>query len=255
MKPFKAQSSLFYEEFGSGEPLCLLHGFLENRNMWMPFVERLAEKNHLILVDLPGHGKTNVLPGDNTMSAMAVELEQLFLNLNINRVKFVGHSMGGYVALAYAKLFPKKTTGICLLNSTPFADTEARKELRQHGILVAQKNYEAMISMSVANLFSQELREKLKEEISYTKAEALRTPLEGYIACQKGMAQRLDNTTLWKHSTLKNWMILGAQDTLISADEMQKEFDGFDVKINVLPGGHMLNIENFEAVLAILIDF
>ena len=179
MKSTKAQSSLFYEEFGSGDTLCMLHGFLENRKMWLPFIEQLSIKNHIILVDLPGHGNSNVLPGDNTMSKMAVALDQLFDDLGVNQVKFVGHSMGGYVAVAYAALFPEKTAGICLLNSTPEADTDARKELRQHGIAVAQKNYRAMISMSVANLFSDELRGKLKEEISYTKKEALKTPLAG----------------------------------------------------------------------------
>ncbi|RXG14255.1 pimeloyl-ACP methyl ester carboxylesterase [Leeuwenhoekiella aestuarii] len=255
MKPTKVQSSLFYEEFGSGDALCLLHGFLENRKMWLPFVEKLSIKNHIILVDLPGHGNSNVLPGDNTMSKMAVSLNQLFDDLGVNQVKFVGHSMGGYVALAYAALFPEKTAGICLLNSTPEADTEARKELRQHGIAVAQKNYKAMISMSVANLFSEELRGKLKEEISYTKKEALKTPLAGYVACQNGMALRSDNTLLWKQARFKKWMLLGAQDTLISAEQMLEKFDRSDVEINVLSGGHMLNIENFDAVSAFLLNF
>jgi len=255
MKSTKVQSSLFYEEFGRGDTLCLLHGFLENRKMWLPFIDQLSIKNHVIIVDLPGHGNTEVLPGDNTMSKMAVALQGLFDNLGVAKVKFVGHSMGGYVALAYADLFPERTTGVCLLNSTPEADTDTRKELRQHGIAVAQKNYEAMISMSVANLFSKESRGKLKEEISYTKREALRTPVEGYVACQQGMSLRSDNTVLWKQAHFKKWMILGAQDTLISADKMQENFGGFDVEINILAGGHMLNIENYDAVLALLSNF
>ncbi|RXG29196.1 alpha/beta fold hydrolase [Leeuwenhoekiella marinoflava] len=255
MKPTKVQSSLFYEEFGRGDTLCLLHGFLENRKMWLPFIEQLSLNNHIIIVDLPGHGNTEVLSGDNTMSKMAVALQVLFDNLGVTQVKFVGHSMGGYVALAFAALFPEKTTGVCLLNSTPEADTDARRQLRQHGIAVAQKNYKAMISMSVANLFSKELRAKFKEEISYTKEEALKTPIEGYIACQNGMSLRFENTVLWKQAHFKKWMILGDQDTLISAEKMQENFDDFDVEINVLAGGHMLTIENFDAVLALLLNF
>jgi len=249
------ENTLFYEEFGNGPAMLLLHGFLENRKMWMPFVPELSKKHRLILIDLPGHGKSDVLKGAQTLALMAGELKKLVDHLQLKDLKFVGHSMGGYVALTYAQRFPEDISGICLLNSTPKADTAERVALREHGITVAQKNYHALVSMSVANLFSQHLRSRLTEAIQITKQEALQTPLEGYINSQKAMAIRDDSTEFWKNGSFKKMMILGAQDTLIRAEDLKNEFMEYDVQIDVLEGGHMLTIENFKGVLAILKQF
>ena len=134
MTPTINVKPLNYSENGEGEVLCLLHGFLEDKSIWNPFIHLLANKYRVIAIDLPGHGKSELLHKENTMLDMARAVNDTLKSLGVESVNFIGHSMGGYVALAYADLFPKNVWGIVLLNSTPEADTEARKKLRKHGI-------------------------------------------------------------------------------------------------------------------------
>ena len=255
MKSKKEGEKLFYTDCGKGETLCLLHGFLENQSMWRSMIPDLEKQYRVLAVDLPGHGASSLLKNSNRMLDMAYALDEVFTALKISRVKLVGHSMGGYVALAYAKTFPEKVDGILLLNSTPYADSDARRELREHGVDMAQRNYRALVSMSVTNLFSKELRANLEEEIEAVKQEALKTSAEAYIACQKSMAMRTDYSDFLKKADFKKLILLGREDTLINYEQLYADYKDSDVKIDVLPGGHMLHIENFSGVLAHLLVF
>ena len=246
---------LNYSETGKGEVLCLLHGFLENKSMWNPFLKILSSHYKVLAIDLPGHGDSLLPEKELTMQTMAKAVDDILTSKGISNIKFIGHSMGGYVALEYANIFPDKVAGILLLNSTPEADTSERKELRAHGINVAKKNYKALISMSVANLFSHELRPKLKKEIEHTQNEALKTSRESYISCQKAMSLRSDHCDLWEKSSFKKTFILGSQDTLLNADYLIKKFEKNKVESVVLEGGHMLHLENKELLLEHLAEF
>ncbi|MEH6406878.1 MAG: alpha/beta hydrolase [Leeuwenhoekiella sp.] len=237
-------SQIFYTDKGSGPVTILLHGFLENHKMWNDITVGLEKNNRFIAVDLPGHGNSSVLSGENTMKAIAEALYFLLIKLGVDKVNLAGHSMGGYVALAFAKAYPLKTKGVFLFNSTPEADTAERKKLRKHGAEVAKKNYEALISMSVANLFSQKSRQRFAEAIEYTKEEALKTPLEGYIAGQLGMMQREDLSSFWADGKFKRAMLLGSDDTLLNAQRLKNLFSVTGVKIIIVDGGHMSQIEN-----------
>ena len=255
MTPTINVKPLNYSENGEGEVLCLLHGFLEDKSIWNPFIHLLANKYRVIAIDLPGHGKSELLHTENTMLDMARAVHDTLKSLGVESVNFIGHSMGGYVALAYADLFPKNVWGIVLLNSTPEADTEARKKLRKHGIKVARNNYEALISMSVVNLFTKNLREELRDEIAKTKEVALTTSPASYIACQNGMAARKDYSAMFKQGMFRKQIILGASDTLINADDLLEKFDSSSIDIHILNGGHMLHLENRQALENIFLNF
>lgn len=255
MKVSYQEKQLFYTDEGSGPVVVLLHGFLENHKMWGTVTNHLKLTHRLIKVDLPGHGKSEVLEQENTMQAMADAVAHLLKQLKINTVALVGHSMGGYVALAFAKAYPALTTGVFLLNSTPHADSDERKQLRKHGIEVAYKNYTALVSMSVSNLFSKESNNKYVQEIEATKTEALKTPLKGYIACQEGMMLREDLTTFWKKTPIKKAMVLGSRDTLIKATALKHEFKSDDVKITVVNSGHMSHIEDTQGTIQAITRF
>ncbi|MAZ25987.1 MAG: alpha/beta hydrolase [Cytophagaceae bacterium] len=245
---------VFYTVEGQGKPVVFLHGFLENHGIFNPIISELISVK-AILIDLPGHGRTPVLDGENTMQEMAAMVRAILSQEGIDQAMLVGHSMGGYVALAFAKAYPEQTLGVFLMNSTPYPDTAERKKLRLHGVKVAAKNYEALVSMSVANLFSQESRVKYREEIENVKNKALKTPLAGYIACQKGMMQREDLVDFWKQSTFKKGMFLGKNDTLIDAEALKKELEGYTVEVEIGSGGHMSFIENSRSVNNALAKF
>lgn len=122
-------SEIFYETFGKGSAIVLLHGFLESSTMWKPLIPQLSKNNTLVTIDFPGHGKSDVISKIHSMELMAVVVNAILQHVQISTATFIGHSMGGYVTLAMADLFPEKVERIILLNSTAIADLEEKKKI------------------------------------------------------------------------------------------------------------------------------
>ncbi|MCF8322609.1 MAG: alpha/beta fold hydrolase, partial [Flavobacterium sp.] len=181
-----------YSDFGKGAALVLLHGFLENQKMWQELVPELSQKNRIITIDLLGHGESACLGYVHSMEENSEIVAAVLSKLRIRKTVLVGHSMGGYVALAFAELYPEKIKGLVLLNSTSKADSEERKANRDRAIKAVKKEYETFIRLSIANLFSPDNRERLNSEIEKVKIEALKTPLQGIVASLEGMKIRKD---------------------------------------------------------------
>jgi len=156
---------LFYRSVGTGNPLVLLHGFLGSSSIWNPFIEELSRKRQVITIDLPGHGKSGTFGEVHTMEFMAETVHEVLRNLQIAKASFVGHSMGGYVSLAFCKNFPIMTQGIVLLNSTPETDTEEKKNNRDRAIKIVKRNKESYVSMAISNLLNQDNKELFTAKI------------------------------------------------------------------------------------------
>ncbi|HMM10468.1 MAG TPA: alpha/beta fold hydrolase, partial [Bacteroidales bacterium] len=93
---------LYYRDIGEGPCILLLHGFPFDGRIWFPFAERLSTSFRLIIPDLAGFGSSDVPAEQLSMELMAGDVAALVSYLNIDRHVVVGHSMGGYVALAMA---------------------------------------------------------------------------------------------------------------------------------------------------------
>ena len=141
--------------------------------MWKNYIELLSQKNRVITIDLLGHGKSECLGYIHSMEDQADMVHAVLLELKIRKAVLVGHSMGGYVALAFAELYPNIVKGLILLNSTSRADSDERKLNRERAIKAVKQNYTAFVRMSIANLFSEDNRERLTDEIEKVKKEAL----------------------------------------------------------------------------------
>ena len=215
-------STIAFTQKGKGDAIILLHGFLENQSMWQPFMETLAQSYHVITIDLLGHGKTAPIGYVHTMEQMATAIEAVLIHLDIKKAHFAGHSMGGYAALAYAKMFPKKVLSLALINSTPVADSQERKDNRDRAIKAVKTHHKNAISMSIANLFTPENRLLLDDDIAVLKQEALNTPLQGIIAAQEGMKLRTDFTEFFKTIKCPKLIVLGKKDLVLNFDETSK---------------------------------
>lgn len=235
---------VFYQDKGSGDCLVLLHGFLENHSMWDDLIAKLALSHRVIAVDLLGHGKTDSIGYIHTMEAMADCVLYVLDHLKVQRYTLIGHSMGGYVALAMAFNNKEAISGLCLLNSTYRADDLERIKLRKRANGMAKKNLEALIRMSFINLFSEESRSLKKQEVEKAMQEALKTSLQAYLAAQEGMMKRVDRLDFFKALEVKRLIILGAEDGLIDVDTIRDDIKNSKVELRVLPGGHMTHIEN-----------
>ena len=120
-----------YDDVGSGPSVVLLHGYPFNRSMWREQVEDLRQNHRIIVPDLRGHGESAVTPGPATMESMALDVASLLETLNISRATIGGLSMGGYVALAFYRLFPLRVRSLVLADTRPQEDTEEGKQNRE----------------------------------------------------------------------------------------------------------------------------
>lgn len=246
---------VFYTDQGYGKPIVLLHGFLESSNMWTPLIPDLLKTHRVITIDLLGHGLTGCLGYVHSMELMAETVDAVLNHLNIENKTIIGHSMGGYVALAMAEKNPNSMQGLCLMNSTFLPDSEERKMLRTRANLMAQTNFDNLVRMSFTNLFSLKSKETHKQELEIALTEALKTSVQGYMAANEGMKLRTDKTQLFRTLPTKKLLIIGKKDPILDADSVKKQLKGTDVDIVELTEGHMSHIENKEELTYNIMHF
>ena len=244
-----------YTDSGKGTAMVLLHGFLENQHMWQVSIPEFSKKHRVITIDLLGHGQTESLGYLHTMEDQADMIHDVLSHLRIRKAVFVGHSMGGYIALAFAELYPEFMKGLVLLNSTSRADNEERKTNRDRAIKAVKKDYTAFVRLSIANLFSENKRDVLIETIEKVKLEALKTPLQGIVAALEGMKIRKDREVLLHFSQYPKLLILGEKDPVLNYAENRDQIENTNVFLVTLPDGHMSLIENQSEVLKAIVDF
>lgn len=248
-------AQLHFTDQGKGRAIVLVHGFLENQNMWHQIVPSLKKRNRVITVDLPGHGQSDCLGYVHSMELLAEAVHAVIRHLRIRKCVLVGHSLGGYVSLAFAELFPKKVKALCLMNSNAYADNEERIQVRNRAISLIQKQRENLIRMSFLNLFDPTQKEFNQEEKEIALNQALNTSIQGYIAMQEGMKQRPNRCAIVQQGAFKTLYIIGEKDPIFSSETSIAEAKENGAAYVVLPNGHMSHIENTNNVIAILMDF
>ncbi len=237
-------TKIHFNDYGKGKAIVLLHGFLENSTMWKDLTPRLLKQNRVITIDLLGHGQTECLVYVHTMELMAEAVNTVLRHLKIKQAMFIGHSMGGYVALAFAELYPKIVQGLCLANSTSQEDSDERVLLRSRAIEAVKSNYDSIVRHSISNLFRPKNRIIFSEELKAVKKEALKTPVQGYIAAQEGMKIRKNRETILRFGKFKKMMIISKKDPVLNYDSLINETKNIDIKLVEFPDGHMSHIEN-----------
>lgn len=237
-------TEIYFTDQGKGTALVLLHGFLENGTMWQEFIPKFSKKNRVITIDLLGHGHTGCIGYIHTMELMAESVNAVLKHLKIKRSIFVGHSMGGYVALAFAEMYPDTVKGLCLMNSTAKPDSTEKKRNRDRAIAAVKANHKSFIRISISNLFRPKNRRIFNKEIKQIKKEALKTPLQGIVAALEGMKVRRDRETLLHFSPYKKMMIISKKDPVLNYDLLKQQVKNTDVIIVEFPDGHMCHIEN-----------
>ena len=248
-------TKISYTDQGKGTAVVLLHGFLENQTMWKAFIPELSKKYRIITIELLGHGATECLGYVHTMEDQADMVHQVLHELKIRKAVLIGHSMGGYVALAFAELYPNAIKGLVLMNSTAKEDSEERKHNRDRAIKAVKQNYINFVRLSVANLFSENNQKRLEKEIENVKLEALKTPLQGIVASLEGMKTRKDRQFILRDGQFPKLLILGEKDGVLIYKDNLLQIENTDVKLVTFPDGHMSHIENKEELGKVLLGF
>jgi len=205
--------NLSYTDSGDGETIVLLHGYLESKEIWEPLTEMLEKKFRVVAVDLPGHGRSGVLSEIHTMEFMAGAVKAVIDSLNIKRVLLAGHSLGGYVTLAFLELYPQALAGYCLFHSHANPDKEAtianrKREIRV--VMAGKKNL--MYPDNVTRMFSKNNLSRMKDALERSKTIASGTSAEGIIAVLNGMIARPSRVALVEKGEKPMLWILGRHD-------------------------------------------
>jgi 3-oxoadipate enol-lactonase len=240
-----------FEESGQGFPLILLHGFPLNRSIWYPLLPYLNSYLRVILPDLRGFGETPVGNEPSTMRLMAEDLSVLLSKLKIKKCLLAGHSMGGYISLAFANAYPQKLAGLGLVSTQAANDTLEKSQARfktienvkKHGTTLLAKDMPAILTHQV------ELHQPISALISATNP-------EGIINALKGMADRPDFTETLSEISVPTVIFTGQKDALVHRDlvDIMARLIRRNWVVDVPEGGHMLMMESPEMVAKGLLD-
>jgi len=223
--------------------------------MWNTILPHFSDTYQCITIDLLGHGKTACLGYIHTMEDMAEMVNAVLKKTKTKNHVLIGHSMGGYVSLAYTDLFPEMTSGLVLLNATSLPDNPERQLNRSRAIAIVKKNPDAYTSMAIANLFAQENRLHYKTQIEEIKDEASKTPLQGIISALEGMKIRKDRTAVLSKFAKPKIIFAGKKDPVLSYAQTLEESKQYKTTLISFDGGHMSYLENKDEVVKSLHKF
>ena len=204
-----------FADRGEGNALILLHGFLENKSIWDYFSKKLSENFRVITIDLPGFGGSECMGKIHLMEQMANVVNKVLQYLKVKSSLMIGHSMGGYVTLAYAAKYPGKLKGFGLFHSHALADSPDARLNRDRAIDIVKADRGGFIYNFIPDLFAPENVSKHEKEIKKLFDEALLTSREAIIAALEGMKYRTDKRDVLINARVPVLFILGKKDSRI----------------------------------------
>lgn len=242
---------LYYEEKGTGLPIIFLHGYPLNHQIWQPVIKGLEGSARLILPDLRGHGNSPAPEGIYSMDLMSRDVLGLMDDQKIDKAVLIGHSMGGYASLAFAKAFPDRLAGLGLLATQAASDSPEKKQSRLDSIQQVKGSgtssiIEAMIPKLTVKL---ELHDALRAIMSSSKP-------EGIIGTLLGIAGREDLTGWLENITVPALIIAGMVDKIVPIEKAE-EMAGLIPNtwlVKIEEAGHMPMMETPDRVVAACLE-
>ncbi len=184
--------------------------------MWFPYAEPLAKDYRVICVDLPGYGESPLKKTELSLEEVADQLASWFHSEGLDKAVVIGHSLGGYVALALAERHPHLIQGLGLFHSMALADDAESKHKRDKALLFLKKHPVAkFIEPFIPSLFYDQRKTELQEEITNSTRIGLQTPLNTIIAYTLAMRERKDRFEVWKNLPCHCLFIGGVNDMRI----------------------------------------
>jgi pimeloyl-ACP methyl ester carboxylesterase len=264
-----AGKKLFYRVSGNGKPVMLVHGFGETGDVWEKQVTYLKNDFKLIVPDLPGSGQSDIIE-DMSMEGMA-EVMKIVLETESSSLQtsskgedlegafsLIGHSMGGYIVLAFVEKYAGLLNSFGLFHSTAFADTEEKKATRRKGIdFIKEHGAFEFLKTSTPNLFSPGFKAESPELVDEFVQSLNNFSAESLVLYYESMIKRPDRTSLLKESRKPVLFIMGAFDNAIPIQDGLKQCHLPErAYINILHrSGHMGMMEETDKSNRLLKEF
>lgn len=249
---------IFYRTAGIGKPVVFVHGFGEDGTIWDLLVHDLKDHFQCIIPDLPGSGKSIMKKGSWSMEGFAGGIRTILDQEGIKAVTMIGHSMGGYISLAFAEKFAESLAGLGLFHSSAFSDSEEKKTTRKKGIQFIEEHGAAkFLEQSTPNLFSDNFKIEHPEIVKELIARYTNFQEGALVHYYEAMMQRPDRSHILKNYPGSVLFILGEHDTAIPLADGLKQCHMPSLSyIHILSNsGHMGMIEETEKCREILKKF
>lgn len=244
-------AQICYKIEGSGNPVALLHGFPMDMRVWKDFGAELAKNHTVVTIDFPGFGQSEMLPLQPDMWIVAEVLHAVFMAEGIQQIVLAGHSMGGYLALAYARKYMETVKGILLFHSQAGADDEKTKQFRNQAIENIVHNKDTFVKGFIDGLFHQPYLTEQPEAVEKILQISIEQKTEAIAAAMAGLRDRADQTDLLQQLTCPVFFIIGKNDSRIPAQLImpQVEMPEHSELLLLANTGHMGFIEARDITL------
>ena len=213
-------NNLHYNEFGSGQPVILVHGFAEDARIWSEQIKSLQKKYRLLVPDIPGSGAS---PYNDKLASIEDLAETIKFILDKEQIKetvLIGHSMGGYIALAFAEKYPQNLLGLGLFHSTAYPDTEEKKLARKKSIdFIRDHGAPEFIKSTMPNLFSANFNANQPARVSELISQYSSLSGESLIAYYKAMIMRPDRRSVLVKLRRPILFIIGEEDKAVPVQD------------------------------------
>ena len=243
-----------YDDHGAGLPIMFLHAFPLNRSMWAEQVKALLDENRFRLVapDWCGFGESDITTDVSTMEMFADDIAALMDSLGIDTAIICGLSMGGYVAFAFLRKYPRRVSGLMLADTRPGDDSaEVRANRENVAVLAEAQGTGAIADLQVPRLISDYTRQQFPVVELRIRQMIDAATSQGIAAASRGMALRADSSDLLSVITCPTLVLVGEHDILTPPDIAQDYAAKIaGAQLVVIPrAGHLSNLEQPQAFL------
>lgn len=240
-----------YTCIGKGNPIVLIHGFGEDHRIWQKQLPVLQNNHKILLPDLPGTGASTLNSATLSIDSMAEAIKLMLDEEEISTCIMLGHSMGGYVTLAFAEKYPERLQAFGLIHSTAYADSEEKKEARKKSIaFIKEHGAFEFVKATVPNLFAATFNRTHVEEVQLLIEQGKQFTAEALIAYYNAMINRPDRTTVLKQTKVPVLLFIGEEDKAVNpADALAQASIPNTCMVKLIPGiAHMGMLEATTAL-------
>lgn len=217
----KRFKNCFYQKIGNGNPVFLVHGFGENATIFNNQIDNLKNNSTLIVPDLPGSGNSQLCDEEMSMELLADFINAIVEQEKFDKIILLGHSMGGYLTMAFAEKYKHKLAGFGLIHSSAYEDDYAKKETRKKSIkLIENDGKEVFLKAMIPNLYSEQSKLVCQNEMQEHLTMALHISSSSLVAYYQAMINRPDRRHILKQTNLPVLFVIGKEDNAVPYKQM-----------------------------------
>lgn len=256
-------ANITYWVYGRGRAVVLVHGFAEDGSIWEDHVKQLSAEYKVIIIDLPGSGKSGLIGNGSENDHASIEqlaevVYEVLKQESETDVTLIGHSMGGYIALAFAEKYPEIMNGLGLFHSSAFADDSEKISTRKKAIdHIRTHGSASFLKTSIPNLFAERFKKNNPEFVEGFINKYSGFNPEALTGYYFAMINRPDRTELLKRFPKPILFIIGEEDAAIPLSASLKQcYLPLQGHVHILPEtGHMGMIEEPVKTLSFIKKF